>query len=204
MDFLGDWVLVVDLEATCWLGHPPEGQRSEIIEIGLSALDLATNTIVRRDTRLIQPTASQIGEFCTELTHITPEMVEAEGVTFEAACAWLREEYAAERRFWVSWGSYDLKMMQQECTLRGLPNPFSPYHYNLKKIYGKLTKAKRDLGLAKVIAAIGLEFDGAHHRGGDDAYNTARIAQWLVGTYTAGVFTQHFPKPSPESEPDSP
>ncbi|MFE2626194.1 DNA polymerase III, partial [Streptomyces caelestis] len=31
---------VVDVEATCWEGQPPPGQVSEIIEIGLTVVDL--------------------------------------------------------------------------------------------------------------------------------------------------------------------
>ena len=27
-------IVVVDVEATCWAGDPPSGQRAEIIEIG--------------------------------------------------------------------------------------------------------------------------------------------------------------------------
>lgn len=195
MTYLQDAVLVVDLEATCWLGHPPEGQRSEIIEIGIAALDLASAEIIKRGTVLVKPTVSEISGFCTELTHITPELVEAEGVTFAEACDWLRDEYQSHRRLWVSWGSYDLKMMELECKLRNQPYPFTSYHQNLKRIYAKISKTKHGLGLSMAIKTLGWEFEGSHHRGGDDAYNTARIAQWLVQTYTAGVFSRFLPKP---------
>jgi len=33
-----DQVLVIDIEATCWEGPPPEGLESEIIEIGICPL----------------------------------------------------------------------------------------------------------------------------------------------------------------------
>lgn len=195
MSYLQDAVLVVDLEATCWLGHPPEGQRNEIIEIGIAALDLATNTISKSGTVLIKPVASEISAFCTELTHITPELIAEHGVSFAQACQWLQDEYHVHQRLWVSWGSYDLKMMQAECKLQNHPYPFSAYHQNLKRIYAKLTKTKHGLGLSKAIEALGLAFEGTHHRGGDDAYNTARIAQWLVNQYTVGVFSRYLPKP---------
>jgi len=203
MTYLQDIVLVVDLEATCWLGRPPEGQRNEVIEIGVAALDLASGQIIKHSTVLIKPTDSQISPFCTELTHITPEMVEAEGVSFSAACDWLRDEYGSHQRLWVSWGSDDLKMMKNECTLRGIDYPFTPYHQNLKRIYAKIVKAKQGLGLNTTLTAIGLAFEGTHHRGGDDAYNTARIAQWLVENYTVGVFSRFLPKPddSPVENP---
>jgi hypothetical protein len=31
-------ILAVDVESTCWLGKPPSGEQSEIIEIGVSRL----------------------------------------------------------------------------------------------------------------------------------------------------------------------
>ena len=194
MTYLQDMVLVVDLEAACWLGSPPDGQRNEVIEIGVAALDLASAQIVKHGTVLIKPTHSEISPFCTELTHITQEMVDSEGIPFAAACDWLRDEYAAHQRLWVSWGSDDLKMMKNECTLRGVDYPFTPYHQNLKRIYAKIVKAKQGLGLSTTLTAIGLTFEGDHHRGGDDAYNTARIAQWLVEKYTVGVFSRFLPK----------
>jgi len=36
---------VVDVEATCWQDNPPSGQRSEIIEIGLTVVDPATELV---------------------------------------------------------------------------------------------------------------------------------------------------------------
>jgi inhibitor of KinA sporulation pathway (predicted exonuclease) len=200
MHYLDDWVLVVDLEATCWLGHPPDGQRSEVIEIGVAALDLATLEIVQHGTRLIRPTDSEISPFCTELTHITPQMVEAEGVTYAEACQWLKDTYQTDRRLWVSWGSDDLKMMQRECDARQVQMPFSPYHQNLKRIYAKATKTKHGLGLVRTLESIGLTFEGTAHRGRDDAYNTARIARWLVQNYTVGVFSRFLPKNPPPQD----
>ena len=37
-----DQILVIDLEATCWEGEPPEGQEHETIEMGICILDVAT------------------------------------------------------------------------------------------------------------------------------------------------------------------
>lgn len=34
-----DNIIIIDLEATCWEGKPPQGQESEIIEIGICVLD---------------------------------------------------------------------------------------------------------------------------------------------------------------------
>jgi hypothetical protein len=35
-----DQIIVIDVEATCWEGHPPANEESEIIEIGLCVMDV--------------------------------------------------------------------------------------------------------------------------------------------------------------------
>ena len=70
-----DRVLVVDLELTCWDGLPPEGERPEIIEIGVAEIDLKRDEISRTISMLTKPTASRISPFCTDFTGITDEMV---------------------------------------------------------------------------------------------------------------------------------
>ena len=35
-----DQILVIDIEATCWEGQPPEHEESEIIEIGICPIDV--------------------------------------------------------------------------------------------------------------------------------------------------------------------
>jgi inhibitor of KinA sporulation pathway (predicted exonuclease) len=188
-----DYMLIVDLEATCWLGPPPDGQRCEVIEIGVTALDLATFEPGRRDTVIVRPRSSEISAFCTELTGITPEMA-ADGVPLADACRWLETEFGAPSRMWGSWGSYDRKTMVAQCEADGVPHPFSPHHANLKRIYGILTRQKHGLGLKAALEQLGLPFDGAHHRGIDDAYNAARVTQVMLTTYGFEAFTAAMPK----------
>ena len=45
-----DVALVVDLEATCWRGHPPVGMHKERIEIGRAGIDYKTKEILFKDT----------------------------------------------------------------------------------------------------------------------------------------------------------
>ena len=42
-----DVILVVDVESACWEAEPPEGQVSEIIEIGLCTVDVKSLTDLR-------------------------------------------------------------------------------------------------------------------------------------------------------------
>lgn len=191
--FVFDQLLVIDLEATCWLGPPPEGQRNEIIEIGVATLDLASFAPLRRESILVKPLVSEISAFCTELTSITPEMAAA-GVTLAEACQWLNDEFDAQSRMWGSWGSYDLKMLTAQCKADDVTYPFSAHHVNIKRIYGKLTRQKQGMGLKVALEQLAFGFDGTHHRGVDDAHNTARIVQHVLTTYGLEAFVLAIPK----------
>ncbi|WP_407562033.1 exonuclease domain-containing protein [Streptomyces sp. 184] len=72
-----DRVLVVDVEATCWEGPPPAGMSPEIIEIGLCELDVPTGERISRRSVLVRPERSEVGDFCTRLTTLTPEQAAA-------------------------------------------------------------------------------------------------------------------------------
>ena len=74
-----DKILVIDLEATCWEGDPPPGQSSEIIEIGLCVLDVATGARSEPQAILVRPQRSALSDYCIQLTTLTPEML----ATFE-------------------------------------------------------------------------------------------------------------------------
>jgi inhibitor of KinA sporulation pathway (predicted exonuclease) len=87
-----DIVLVVDVEATCWEGSPPEGEENEIIEIGLCLLDVKSGERRERESMLVRPERSRVSAFCTELTTLTQEQVE-QGIPFADACALLHTKY---------------------------------------------------------------------------------------------------------------
>lgn len=79
---------VVDVEATCWAGDPPDGESSEIIEIGVCVVDTHGWRRTERRRILVRPRGSRVGAFCTELTGLTQADVDA-GVDFATACAGL-------------------------------------------------------------------------------------------------------------------
>ncbi|MVN87698.1 DNA polymerase III [Deinococcus sp. HMF7620] len=170
---------VIDVEATCWVGPPPPGQVNEIIEVGLCVLDLTTLERVERRALLVRPERSAVGAFCTELTGLTPEMV-AEGLSFREACETLRREFHADSRHWASWGDYDRKQFQGQCTASRVPYPFSPRHTNAKRVYTEAHGLKKRPGMAQALAHAGLPLDGRHHRGVDDAWNIAALVAGLV------------------------
>jgi len=81
-----DQILILDVEATCWEGTPPDGQEAEIIEVGVCPLVVATGERLTRQSILVRPTRSTVSAYCTALTTLTHEQV-ATGVSFSQACA---------------------------------------------------------------------------------------------------------------------
>ena len=99
-------LLVIDIESTCWPGDPPPGEESEIIEIGICVVNIATLTREAPQSILVRPQRSSVSSFCSELTTLTQADVE-QGVTLAEACRVLRETYHAKNRLWASYGDYD-------------------------------------------------------------------------------------------------
>jgi inhibitor of KinA sporulation pathway (predicted exonuclease) len=175
-----DWRtwLVLDLEATCWPDRPPPGERIEVIEIGVCAYHLDSRVIEPPVSILVRPDVSRVSAFCTELTSLTQEMVDA-GVPFAAACHSLRA-LGSERCVWASWGQFDRTLLLHECALRGLPYPMADRHVNLKKLFAREMNKRQRAGLGEALALAGIEPAGRAHRGVDDAHNTARLLDALV------------------------
>jgi inhibitor of KinA sporulation pathway (predicted exonuclease) len=97
-------IMVVDLEATCWETHnPPTGQYKEIIEIGWALINLEASppTIEQNGTYLVKPTRSKVSAFCTELTSITPRLLNQEGMTLKEAYDKLQEENKSKSYSWA-------------------------------------------------------------------------------------------------------
>lgn len=185
-----DIILVIDLEATCWEGKTPEGQRQEIIEIGLCPLDLATGERLERRSILVLPELSEVSPFCEELTTITQDMLNRDGVPLREAFRILKKEYMSQRRVWASWGDFDRRLIERECEARHMGYPMGPTHLNAKTLFSLLHGMTREHGMARAMELLGLPLEGTHHRGHDDAWNIAAALSTLIGPKSAGFFNQ--------------
>ncbi|RYZ53122.1 MAG: exonuclease domain-containing protein [Sphingobacteriales bacterium] len=174
-------IIVVDLEATCWNEETPQGQEQEIIEIGICILDTVDGSISANKGILIKPERSEVSPFCTQLTTITPALLEREGIGFEAACAILRDEFQAHQYTWASYGAWDRNMMRSQCNLLDIAYPFSAEHINVKEMFARRKGLKKRTGMNGALNILGLPLEGTHHRGVDDALNIARILSWSLG-----------------------
>jgi len=174
-----DQILVIDVEATCWDSDPPQGQENEIIEIGLCRLDVATGQRLDRVSILVRPERSTVSDYCTALTTLTQKEVEA-GISLAEACRVLERKYQSKQRLWASYGDYDRRQFERDCTNRGVDYPFGPGHINVKSLFAVVHNLPHELRLDKAMDYLHFPLEGTHHRGSDDAWNIARILSYLL------------------------
>lgn len=169
-------VLVIDVESTCWepKSSQPADQISEIIEIGISIVNTETLEILKNDSILVNPHKSTLSYFCTQLTTLTPSMLQ-DGVSFPEAINMLKTEYKSKNRTFISWGDYDRKMFEKNCKDYQVGYPFGPRHMNLKNAFSLFYGLKKELGLDEALNYINLPLEGTHHRGNWDSLNISKI-----------------------------
>ncbi len=183
-------LLVIDIEATCWRNKAPPGQESEIIEIGFCVYDPVLNAIGKPQSILVRPARSTVSDFCTRLTTLTQVQLDEFGLPFADACAALRRDHASHTRTWASWGDYDRALFVQQCAAFDVPYPFGARHLNIKQRFADLELKGKQVGLRRALQHVGLTIEGALHRGGDDAFNCARLLAHLVERHGTAVWDE--------------
>lgn len=175
-----DQLLVIDVEATCWeQGKPPAGQEPEIIEIGVCVLDVLTGDPLHAASILIRPEHSEVTPFCTDLTSLTPAQLER-AVTFEHACKILQRRYQSRARVWASYGDFDRRQIERQCQARGIAFPLGPTHINVKSLFAVMHGLPQEVSMLRALEMVNLLPQGHHHRGVDDARNTALLLSRLL------------------------
>jgi len=172
------YYLIVDLEATCSNDGVVPREEMEIIEIGAVMQNARTFEIDSEFQVFARPVRHpELTDFCTELTGITQDDL-ANAPRFSeslnAMTEWMSE---FEDALFCSWGYYDRNQFIQDCEYHHLPYPFGQAHLNLKVEFSRTFGNQKKLGITDALRRLGLRFDGAHHRGLDDAKNIARIVR---------------------------
>jgi 3'-5' exoribonuclease 1 len=167
--------IVYDLEATCWEGRPP-GKVQEIIEVGAIKVN-RYGELLDSFCKFVRPVLSpNLSLFCRQLTGIDQIQVNRAGEfpeVIEAFQDWIDiydEDYTL-----CSWGSFDKKMLIQDCELHDMESHWVEPHINIKRQYQEIKRLHRSRGLKVAVEKEGFEFTGEHHRGIDDARNLAKI-----------------------------
>jgi inhibitor of KinA sporulation pathway (predicted exonuclease) len=182
-----NYYLVVDLEATCDDAGAVPREQMEIIEIGAVLVDGHSLEAIEDWQSFVRPQRHpKLTPFCTELTSITQDQVDAAPhfpEVLEAFCTWwgtlVREGYGTP--IFCSWGDYDRKQFKQDCMHHGLKYPLPAQHINVKREFSKALALKRKFGMAGALKQVGLPLVGTHHRGIDDARNIAKLLPWALG-----------------------
>lgn len=152
---------------------------SEIIEIGLTIVDIGRMERVSKHRVLVRPEQSEVSPFCTSLTGIVQQDLH-NGVTFAHACKTLRAEWGTDVVPWASWGDYDRNQFIRQCRQMGVEYPFGSEHTNAKRKFADSHSLRRPVGMARALDIAGLMLEGRHHRGDDDSWNIAALVLHLI------------------------
>ena len=71
-------------------------------------------------------------------------------------------------------------MMFNQCRRMGIINPFSTKHINVKNLFYDVSCLPKRMGMKQALEYLKFKLEGTHHRGVDDAYNTAKILEWCL------------------------
>ncbi|MBN8662064.1 MAG: exonuclease domain-containing protein [Candidatus Obscuribacterales bacterium] len=171
----------IDLELSCYPGgiFPPD-ERQEIIEIGLSVIDLTSMKVLKTHSLPVIPTMSSISPFCTELTGWTEAALKRQGMPFEEAIRRLTERYGSQNRLLITDSAGDRKFVDWQCSMFGMASPFGDSELNVSVLYSIQAQDFRNRKLEDKLRRFGLEFEGTPHRASDDSLNIARLACTLL------------------------
>ncbi len=218
--------IILDVEATCWETSPIDRvswmeRGSEVIEIGIyvpSNLDVPGAG--KSASFMIRPVLNPIlSPFCTNLTSITQEMVDAAKGYVDAlkdVDTWCVENIGTPlaETPWSSWGFYDLNILSVNSRWFNSPVAFSEQmHMNVKEMARRVSirndgsfalMENTKIGKFSVSEAIRFfnlgEFQGTQHRGVDDAINIGRIWETISELFGHRDFVRHAAHSSSISE----
>jgi 3'-5' exoribonuclease 1 len=177
-----DRIVVMDLEATCDDRGTVPKTEMEIIEIGAVLVDPRDFGSQGEFQSFIQPVRHRrLTEFCQKLTSIRQADVDAALHFPEVIATFKKWMYSRGATVFCSWGDYDRKQMQLDCQVHGVTYPMPGRHVNLKTLFSATRGISKKLGMAQALRQVGLEVQGIHHRGIDDARNIARLLPYAVG-----------------------
>lgn len=179
-----DKVLVVDVEETCWpKGEKPEGQESEIIQVGvavlLSAGDGAPRIVDETRSWYAKPVRSRVSQFCTKLTGITQERLDREGLALAEVYGHVAGMSANEFA-WASYGDFDRRAFIRNARQSSLEYPFGERHLNVKFLAAAANGWAEEVGMPVALQRMGLSLEGTHHDAAWDAFNVARLLAALL------------------------
>jgi 3'-5' exoribonuclease 1 len=178
------YICVLDVEATC--DHGFRDYIHEIIEFPVVIIDMQKDGAVAHEFHsYVRPTINTtLTEFCTELTGITQQQVDAAPTLAEVLAMfeeWRMEKglmYDDDRKDFIfaADGPWDLRyFLHGECTRKGIAKAaYFDKWCNVKQLFADFYHL-RSRKIHKMLEHQGLRFEGRLHSGIDDTRNIARI-----------------------------
>jgi len=196
-------IVVLDFEATCRRGEPPDPQ--EVIELPSVLVDLDRRRVVDAFESFVRPVHHPtLSAFCTELTGITQADVDAAdpfAEVFARHQAWLRSHDLTDPADFaiLTCGNWDFRtLFPKQCEAAGVLLADVPRCYrrwiDLKVPFAKTLRKKKAGGMVAMLRALDLELEGRHHRGIDDCHNIARIVLNLAARGATFEITAEIPR----------
>ncbi|MGB6297955.1 MAG: 3'-5' exonuclease, partial [Rivularia sp. (in: cyanobacteria)] len=93
------------------------------------------------------------------------------------------------KNIFCSWGNYDKRQFIQDCQFHNVNYPFGGEHQNIKKEFSLYLGNKKKFGMMQALEKLGIELQGIHHRGIDDARNIAAIYKYMNQNQFKGEFS---------------
>ncbi|XP_055545056.1 ERI1 exoribonuclease 2-like [Wyeomyia smithii] len=177
------YIIVMDLEATCWTKKIRDWQKHEIIEFPAVLLNLATGKIEAEFQQYVKPVEiPKLSKFCIELTGIGQQQVDA-GVSLSTCIGlfdkWLKQILAERNIFlpktnpndqhgsvaFATWSDWDLGVcLKKECTRKQLSKPaYFDSWIDVKSIYMEFYKYHRPPNFPDSLRNLGMVFEGRAH-----------------------------------------
>lgn len=167
--------IILDLEATCWLGKPPKGI-NEIIEIGAVKIN-GYGEVKGYFSKLIKPEVNPVlSGFCKKLTGIKQEQINvADG--FVKVIEQFHDFIEVENNDYVlfSWGNNDRPYLESNCKLHNIETNWLTPFVDMREKYLGFNGNKKKSGLKHIVESEGFEFEGDQHSAYVDAYNLSKI-----------------------------
>lgn len=175
-----DYIVVIDLECLCWDGGEKNRSFPEIIEIGVCKLNTETLQPSNKSSYLIKNKYGSVSKFCTDLTTITQEQLDKDGISFPEALSRLRQDFQPQTRQWASWGEFDKNRFKEQCHFFNFPYPLSEMHRNVHDEYQMMANLKKRISVKKACDQLKIDFEGTLHRGDDDAWHISKILGMIM------------------------
>ena len=186
------YYLVLDFEATC--EKDDNDYPHEIIEMPVVVVDSTEMKVVKKWQTYVKPVKNpKLTKFCTELTGISQEVVDAAPVLSEAMKLldeWLRNYFGdsfdkPDTFTFATDGPWDFRDFYWHHSVKE-QRAVSPEKYNyfkrwinIRELHARTFSLPRQKNVTKMLLDLGLVFEGRPHSGIDDASNISRI---LIGS----------------------